>query len=119
MAEWTEERRRAQADRMRAVSERVSGEKRRSSMTPERRAEKSAFMKQLNERMRTDAALKAKTVEGQKRVRGTPEARERQALHMQVTMADPKNRETSRQHVCRINRDPEVRKKQNRRFDAR
>lgn len=104
---------------MRAVSEQLKGGKRRPSMTPERRAEKSAFMRQLNERMRTDAELKAKTIEGQKRVRGTPEARERQALHMQVTMADPKNRDTSRKHAQRMNRDPEMRKKQNRsRFDA-
>jgi hypothetical protein len=77
------------------------------------------MMKRLNERMRTDIELKAKMIEGQKRVRGTPEARERQALHMQVTMADPKNREISRQHAREINRDPEVRKKQNAsRFNA-
>lgn len=110
---WTEERRRAQAERMLQVNDRLKGKGRRPSMTPEQKAEKSEQMKQLNERMRTDAELKAKVIEGQKRVRGTPEARERQALHMQVTMADPKNRDIARDHVRRMNRDPEMRKKQN------
>jgi hypothetical protein len=80
--------------------------------TPERKAASAERMKRLNERMRTDPALKTKCVKGQKRARRKPGYRAMQALTMAETMARPEVREKARQHACKINRDPEVRKRQ-------
>lgn len=115
---WTPERKAAQAIRMRARCRNpkwraAQSKKSRAAMAdPVKRAQASERMKLLNERMRTDAALKKKCVKGQKRARRKPSYRAVQSLTMKETMAKPENRETARQHACAINRDPAVRERQ-------
>ena len=81
-------------------------------MSAEQRAIKSKQMREMNERMRTDPDLKARTVAGATRARQKPEYRAMQALTMADVMSRPENREKARQHACDINRDPEVRERQ-------
>jgi hypothetical protein len=77
-----------------------------------RRVAASERMKALNERMRSDHALKKKCVKGMTRARRKPRYRAIQSLAMRETMTRPELREQARQHACAINRDPEVREKQ-------
>lgn len=115
---WTPERKAAYSVRMRKrwrdpKYRKARAEQSRAIATdPEKRATASERMKRLNERMRSDPALKKKCVAGQKRARRKPGYRNMQSLTMRETMAKPENRETARQHARRINRDPKVRARQ-------
>lgn len=81
-------------------------------MSAEQRALKAKQMRELNERMRTDVELKARTVAGAVRARQDPAYKAMQALTMADVMSRPENKEKARQHACRINRDPDVRERQ-------
>lgn len=115
---WTPERKAAFAKATRErqrdpkVREAMSKRATASMANPTRRAAAAERMKLLNERMRTDKALKKKNIAGMKRTRGKKSFRAKQARIMTETMARPQLREKARQHACDINRDPEVRKRQ-------
>jgi hypothetical protein len=115
---WTPERKAAMSKRMKArwrnpkYRKAQAARNRKAMADAQRRAAASARMKQLNERMRSDEALKKKCVKGMKRARRKPAYRAMQALVMAETMSRPELRAAARQHAIAINRDPDVRGKQ-------
>lgn len=80
--------------------------------TPEMRAAKSAHMKALNARMRTDEELKARCVAGQKRFRRSPMARAIASAEMKKKMQRPEMRRAARYHCIKINKNQKVRRRQ-------
>jgi hypothetical protein len=113
---WSDERKAAHSARLRArwkdPEYRAGASRRSGPLSPEAKAAASERMRKLNERMKTDAELKRRNVEGQTAARQDPEYREIRAILMTETMLRPEVREKSRQHCVEINRDPEVRERQ-------
>jgi hypothetical protein len=111
---WPPERKAAQAARLRDRWRRGAFRKRKpASIDDAERAARSARMAALNARMCEDRALKRKCVAGQKRVRRRKRYRALQGGRMRALMRDrPELRELARTHAARINRDPNVRRRQ-------
>lgn len=117
-ASWTPERRRAQGKRMKkrmrdkTVRAETLARLEKANSDPANRAAASVRMKQLNNRMSTDDKLKAKCVRGQKRVRQDPTYRAIQSAVMTDIMSRPENKAKARNHVTKLNKDPEARRRQ-------
>lgn len=77
------------------------------------RAKRSERMRKLNARLREDPELRKRWHASVSEARRRDDYRAMQSLTMAETMAKPENREKSRQHAARINRDPETRLRQN------
>lgn len=115
---WTEERRQAQRDRMKArmadpvIREETMARLQAGNLDPATAAAASLRMKALNERARTDQELKTRMVEGATSTRRKPAHRAKQSKIMAQTMARPENREKAREHAIALNTDLIFRRRQ-------
>nr|WP_311538547.1 hypothetical protein [uncultured Bradyrhizobium sp.] len=115
---WSAERKAAHAKRMKARWSNPAyrsaqvGRLRALNNGATARAAASERMRQLNERMRSDDALKRKCVSGMTKSRRDPAYRKMQSLVMAETMSRPENKAKAREHCASINRDPKVRDRQ-------
>lgn len=114
---WNWDRRSAQGERMRgrmttpAMREAVAT-RRPARLSEQELANRSARMKALNERMRTDAELKARNLAAATAAKNRPEYLAHQAEVMRVRMQRPELREAARQHLRTINKNKAVKAKQ-------